>query len=311
MGSALILGVNGQDGYYLVRNLLNRQYSVCGIGRQAEPAFAPEAKEFSYYGADLQDAEALSRILKLVRPTHIFHVAAMHGPDGFLYETEWQQAAQVGLNCVHILLEYMRTESPQTALIYASSKKVFGTDPPMIIDETSPRVSQCLYTIVKNAAQDLIEYYRIQHGLKSTVLYFFNHESLRRSKHYFIPKVVESLVDSLNNPSHLTSVNSLDFYCDWGDADEYTDIAIDIAERGLGQNYVVATGRTWSGRELVDALFSQHGLDYREHIIPKSGELCLETSYSVCLDRLRQTIGRIPERSILDVCEDIYSARSS
>jgi GDPmannose 4,6-dehydratase len=302
---ALVLGVNGQDGSYLAEALCARGHAVIGAGRQDKARWPREG--IAYSQCDIADPDALLGLLRGVAPGIVFHMAAIHGAAGFSYESVWRQAHAVNTLSVQAILEYIRNEKPSCGLVYASSAKAFGPDMPARIDEDSPRRSTCIYTVTKNATRDLIDYYRVRHGVAASVLYLFNHESPRRPKEYFVPRVAGALAAALAGKAP-TSLLSLDFVSDWGDAREYMDIAIDVAEHGLGQDYIVATGQTWTGRDMVRQLFARRGLDYVAHVTetkPVSGPV---SQYRADNARLRAHIGRVPTHSVLDVCEDILRA---
>ena len=120
-------------------------------------------------------------------PDVIFHFAAIHGAAGFNYEAVWPELHQVNTLSVHAVLDYIRAERRGCGLVYASSAKVFGTPPPSRIDESTPRLSTDLYSITKNAAHALIDYYRARHDVRASVLYLFNHESPRRARTISFP----------------------------------------------------------------------------------------------------------------------------
>jgi len=177
MASALILGVNGQDGSYLAECLLTRGFAVLGVGRQAASRWV-EAPGFRYAAIDLADAMALDELLVAEKPDEIYHLAAVHGPAGYPYEAIWQSALAVNLGALHVCLEHIRTRAKLSRLFYASSVKVFGENPPAVIDEETPRVSDCLYGITKNAAFDLVRYYRARYDVWGSVGIFSNHDFL-------------------------------------------------------------------------------------------------------------------------------------
>jgi GDPmannose 4,6-dehydratase len=302
MTRALVLGANGQDGSYLCEILSVRGYDVIGSGRRATARWPVAADNYRYQGCDLADTTALAALLKAVAPDFVFHFAAVHGAQGFDYESVWREAHCVNTLSVHAILEYVRKDRPGCALIYASSAKAFGDPLPAEIDESTPRRSSCIYSITKNAAHALIDYYRARHGVKASVLYLFNHESPRRGPDYFIPRIARAL-EKARTQGGKSEIHSLDFACDWGDAREYMEITADIAERGLGQDYVLATGRTWTGREMVGALFARHGLNHADFLVEKAAP-ATPRSYRASNGRLRQRLGRAPTRDILDVFDD-------
>ena len=304
---AVILGVNGQDGTYLTEHLLARGATVLGLGRQQAPRHLSPQPRFEYLALDVADAPALTAVLNRFRPTHAFHVAAVHGPAGFNYEPVFEQALAVHVGAVHTLLEHARAVAKDLRIVYASSAKVFRPPLPARVTEDSPMSSSCLYSTTKNAARDVISLYRASHGINASILYLFNHESALRGPDYFIPRVCGVLAEALaggHAPSG-KSFKTLDFLCDWGSAREYMEIAASVADAGDAGDFIVATGRTWHGREFVDALFKRHGLDYRDFITAESDASDPGKKFQCVLDRLEQKIGCRPRVGIMEVCDEI------
>lgn len=308
MKLGLVLGVNGQDGSFLAELLISRGYRVLGVDIQNSTVLLPDNSTFTYEKLDLRNATALNKLLKNCRPDVIFHVAAVHGSAGTIYETIWQDMLLVNMGSVQVILEYMRLIAPQAAFVYANSAKVFGPVYPQQISENSPKQSSCLYTVTKIGARDLIAYYRKSYGSRSSNIFLFNHESERRPAGFFISKITAILAEALKNPDYRDSVFTLDFECDWGSAKEYMDIAIDISEKAAGEDFVLGTGSTWNAREFVNILFAKRGLDYRNHVLEENQQMSynsITTSYTVILDKLEDAIFRRPKRIILEVCDDI------
>jgi len=308
MKSALVLGANGQDGSFLVERLLLRGYKVVGIGRQKVSQCMRSESSYTYKRLDLRDAGSLRLLLDKKNFDVIFHVAAVHGSAGTPYEEVWQDMLAVNEGSVQVVLEYLRTRNPSGILIYASSGKVFGPIYPEIISELSPAKSTCLYTITKMGAKELIDYYRSQHKIRVSSLFLFNHESYRRPQSFFVQKVVSILAESIQNSTYHGTVHTLEFACDWGCAEEYMDIAIDISEKAAGEDFVIGSGKTWSARLFVKSLFDSFSLDYRQHIIEQKNidsPVLATAPYHVDTVKLQALVGRTPEKSILQVCDDI------
>lgn len=263
---ALVVGVNGQDGSYLAERLAHIGWQVVGTARQgaARPELAGHLT--AYHPLDLTDTAALQQLLATVRPDAVFHTAAVHGAAGFSYESVWHSAHTVNTVSLHAVLEYARTAGPGVQVVYFSSAKVFGPLDGRVIDEATPRVSTCIYSITKNAGADLVQYYRTAHGVDAGVVWLFNHESARRPPPYFSAQVVQALTRSLRDRDHVAELQSLDFWCDWGHAQEYMTLVADHCDTLRGQDVVLATGQTVWARDVVDELFAQHGLATRDHI---------------------------------------------
>jgi GDPmannose 4,6-dehydratase len=305
---ALVLGSNGQDGSYLVEHLLRRGYSVAGLSRErtartggGHPAWQPVCQ-------DLRQVAQFSDLLMKLRPDVIFHFAAVHGRSGTRYETVWQDMLAVNVEVVHTCLEYLRNQQPAGVLVYAGSSKIFGPPFPPVITEESPRSSTCLYTVTKNAALDLIACYRRDHQVRASVMHFFHHESERRGKEFFIPKLVSALHAALLDRTFRAEFDTLQFHSDWGSASEYTDIAVDIAERSPAKDAIIATGKTVLALVLAQQLFARHGLDSRAHLIERRPGNRTDRPFRVSTDGLADLIGRVPTVSIIDVCESMLAA---
>jgi GDPmannose 4,6-dehydratase len=304
--SALVLGVNGQDGSYLAERLLAGGWRVLGVGRQHESRWLGAAADFSYHALDLSDVSGFSAFLHAEKPEVVFHVAAVHGAAGFVYEDHWQEVHAVNTVCTHAILEYLRRAAPGGVLVYASSSKVFGPALPNLVNETSPRHSGCIYTITKNSSTDLIAYYRKVHGVKASVVWTFNHESPRRAGTFFIPQVVEVLARSIIDGDYQGEIGSLGFWCDWGDAAEFMEIFARIAVRAPGSDLLLATGDTLWAEDFADTLFGGYGLSRKKHLRERMAPPAERPpKWQADLSALSAGIGGRPVRTVYDVADDI------
>ena len=176
------------------------------------------------------------------------------------------------------------------------------------MDETTPIKNPCLYSITKNAAFHLIRYYRDHHAMKASVVYLFNHESEFRPSGYFIPKVLGCLAAAKRDPTHVISVSTLDFFCDWGSAEEYMSLIIDIIESAPEVDFVLGTGTATYAKDLVRKIFKQYGLDSGRHLVEENQAINpMNRPYKVNTQKLQQTIGRVPVRDIYETCVDILA----
>lgn len=311
MKNALVIGANGQDGTFLVRHLLRRGYHVTGIDVQPQSRWDLNVKNYSYKFVDLRHYGRLLRLMKSRKPDFIFHVAAVHTSAGGAYENVFDDVLKVNVGSVHEVLEYLRMHK-DGRLIYASSGKVFGFPFPPVIDLNTKIVNQDIYSISKNTAGNLIEYYRKQHGVCGSIVYLFNHESELRPPDFFIPTILRHLSLSLKNKNYMGQVNALDFYCDWGSAKEYADFMIDILINAPEHDFLLATGTSVNAREYVDKLFSLFGLNYNKHITTESIDASMtQKPYNVDLSMLVKHIGRLPQINIIDISKDILDKNFS
>lgn len=295
MSKALVVGCNGQDGTFLCRHLLERGHHVVGVGRQAESRGSYGERAFEYVSMDLSSSTtALSEFLERVRPDLVFHVAAVHSSSGMTqYEPRFAAMLAVNVVSMHAILEYLRTTNPEARALYASSAKVFGAPLPERINERTPRMSACLYAITKNAAGDAIRYYRATHGCKVSQLFLFNHESELRPESFFIPKLARIVASAVLGRPNGESFATLDFYCDWGAASEYMDIAVDALERAPGEDFVLATGRTLHARELVRTVAADHRVDLSDQVAAAASAPS-QPAYQVDVSNLQHKLQRAP-----------------
>ncbi|MGB7599404.1 MAG: GDP-mannose 4,6-dehydratase, partial [Candidatus Sulfotelmatobacter sp.] len=237
-----MLGVNGQDGSYLAEVLIARGYAVTGAARQASSRWVDPTR-FRYTALDVSGVARLDQLLSEVRPDEIYHMAAIHGSAGRAYEADWREALALNVGSVHTCLEHMRRHCPETRLFYPSSVKAFGANPPPVIDEKTPRVSDCLYGITKNAAAELIHYYRARHGIFAAIGYYFNHDSPRRSDSYFLPRLAGRIAAQPGQREDAPEIATLDFWCDWGSSGEFMELTADLLQTDSACDAIFATGR--------------------------------------------------------------------
>jgi len=311
MPRSLILGVNGQDGSYLADALLARGHEVVGVGRDGDSAYVRTEPTFRYVSADLRDTESFAGLVAEVAPDQAFHVAAIHGASGFAYEALWRDMMAVNVMALHVLLEHARMAASAMRIVYAGSSKAFPPPLAGVIDENSVVRATCLYGIGKIAARDLMAHYRAHHGIRSTNLILFNHESPRRPPEYLLPTLARAISASKRDPQHRTVIKTLDFYVDWGAADEFMDIAADIAEKTDEPEFVLGSGTTWHGREAAQHLFAMHGLDAGRHLTETLAPGDPGPSFQVSLDRLEKAIGRRPKKDIGQIVNEMIASESA
>lgn len=305
MPKALVLGVNGQDGSYLAEALLRRGYAVTGIGRQSGSRYVLDRPGFCYEALDLRDASALAAIVRRELPYAAFHVAAVHGAAGSVYETVWRELMAVNTLALHVLLDHARDRQRDMRIVYAGSSKIFPAPLTGTIDETTPYRATCLYGISKIASLELIAYYRRQHGVRASNLILFNHDSPRRPAGFFVPTVAGVIAAAMRDSFAKAEIRTLDFRIDGSAAAELMEIAADIADMAPDCDFVLASGRTWHARDAVAQMFARRGLDYRRHIVETLAPSDPGPMFEVSLDRLVQTVGRRPSKTIIDVVDEI------
>lgn len=306
--TALVIGVNGQDGSYLAEHLKNRNWNVVGFGRQKKPCRVVANYLSEYCSVDITDDAYFRECISKSKPDIIFHTAAIHGPAGFKYEDVWMAAHGVNTLSVQSILEYARTEKTNVQIVYFSSAKAFGNLHGKFINEESPKYSQCIYSITKNSASNLISYYRKSYGINASVIWLFNHESERRSQEYFVIKIVNALKNSLENSEYSTRIGSLDFWCDWGSSSEYMSLLAEACTSIQYEDYILATGQTVWARDIVKELFCRRGLSVENHIKTDKSEIKKYMDFwTASNEKFKLSTGFSPAISGIEVFEDVFT----
>lgn len=310
MKKCLVLGVNGQDGSYVAEELITRGYKVYGIGRQKESKWVKDSDRFSYIPLNLCDIDAYNVVLKEISPDIICHFAATHGSAGFIYEAHWQENLTVNSIITQATLEFQRVSRPDSYLYYLSSSKAFADIQLGLIDENTTRTGSCLYSIAKNLSTDLIYYYRNKHSLHACVFWTFNHESPRRGDTFFIPSIVRVLAHALKGQANQLSVNTLDFWCDWGGAREYMSIIADLVQKNCITDMIIATGQPIYARNFVEKLFAHFQLNANDYILSaeKIDRSSLEP-VTADISRLKKELNIKPIVTIQEICFEILEEK--
>ncbi len=268
---AFITGINGQDGNYLSRYLLELGYEVHGIIRRNS---VPEHQESridnisnkikTYYG-DVTDVGCLNMLLKKIQPDEIYNLAAQsHVRISFDIP---QYTAQVNALGALNVLEAYKENYPKAKYYQASSSEMFGNnvDSDNFQRLATPMKPISPYGISKLFAFNMTNMYRTSHGLHACNGILFNHESPMRGSNFVTTKVIKTAVQIKFGQKNELILGNLDAKRDWGHSKDYVVAMHKIINHNIPRNFIVATGQTRSIRELCDIVFSHFGLNYLDY----------------------------------------------
>ena len=275
---ALITGITGQDGSYLAELLLAKGYEVHGIIRRAS-SFNTEridhlyedphefgARIFLHYG-ELVDATVLREILETVRPDEIYNLGAQSHVRVSFDEPEYT-ADVVGLGTLR-LLESVRSLvarlGKEIRIYQAGSSEMFGAAPPPQ-DEQTPFHPRSPYGVSKLAAHWYAVNYREAYGLFVCNGILFNHESPRRGETFVTRKITRAVGRISKGLQDTLYLGNLEAKRDWGFAGDYVEAMWLMLQKDRPDDYVVATGESFSVRHFLEAAFELAGLDWRRHV---------------------------------------------
>jgi len=269
---ALVTGTLGQDAPYLAKLLLDKGYKVYGlIRRYSNPNysnldFLGITKSINLIEGDLSDESSLYNIIKTIKPDEIYNLAAM----SFVRASFDQPKLTTEINSLGVLylLNAIKTFSPTTKIYQASTSEMFGSsndggyqDENTIFHPRSP------YGVSKLYAYWMCVNYREAYGIFASNGILFNHESPIRGINFITRKVSDGVARIKLGLADSISLGNLDSKRDWGFAGDYVEAMYLMLQQDKADDYVVATGESHSGREMVQYAFECIGItDWEKYV---------------------------------------------
>ena len=270
---ALITGVTGQDGAYLAQLLLGKGYAVTGIVRRSSHAgvFDHRLKWLGILGevelvdGNLLDLSGLIRIVQACRPDEVYNLAAQS-----FVTSSWAQpllTGQVtGLGAAH-MLECLRSVAPEARYYQASTSEMFGLIQEERQSETTPFYPRSPYGVAKLYAHWLTINYRESFGLHASNGILFNHESPLRGVEFVTRKVTDAVARIKLGKQTELRLGNIDAKRDWGHARDYVEAMWLMLQQEAPDDFVIATGRTTTVRDMCRIAFEHVGLSMDDHLI--------------------------------------------
>lgn len=270
MKSALITGITGQDGAYLAKLLLSQGYQVYGLlARRATPTtwrlqFLGIENEVALIDGDLTDLSSIIRAINTAKPSEIYNL----GAQSFV-GTSWQQAItttqSTGLGVLHVL-EAIRQTDPAIRFYQASSSEMFGLVREPIQSEATPFYPRSPYGVAKLFGHWMTVNYRESYSMFACSGILFNHESPIRGIEFVTRKVTDAVAKIKLGKQKELRLGNIDAKRDWGFAGDYVEAMWLMLQQNQADDYVVATGRTTTVRDMCKIAFEYVGLNYEEHV---------------------------------------------
>ena len=260
MKKALITGITGQDGPYLAEFLIKKGYEVHGMVRRSstfnrkniEHIFnTKEIYSHKLHYGDMTDVDSILRILREVEPDEIYNLAAQsHVRVSFDIPFYTAQSDAIG---VLNLVEAVKNLGLKSKIYQASTSELFSGDPKEAPqNEKTPFKPKSPYGVAKLYGYEIARIYRESYGMFIVNGILFNHESPRRGDNFVTRKVTVGLNEIKASLRDRILLGNLDAHRDWGYAPEYMEAAWKMLQRKTPEDFVIATGKTHSIRELVE-----------------------------------------------------------
>jgi len=270
--TALITGILGQDGGYLAKLLLEKDYKVYGlIRRYTNPNF--ENLEYlgiedkiDYVSADMTDEASLLNVIKNIAPDEVYNLAAQS-----FVGASWDQAkltTEINALGVLFILNAIRYFSPMTKFYQASTSEMFGNSSlDGIQTEETPFHPRSPYAISKLYAHWMTVNFKESYGMFCASGILFNHESPIRGKEFVTRKISDGVARIKLGLSSEIRLGNLESKRDWGFAGDYVEAMWLILQQEKPDNYLISTGETHSIKDFLDIAFDRVGIkDWKKYV---------------------------------------------
>ncbi len=257
---ALVTGITGQDGSYLAELLLEKGYEVHGLIRRSslfntarirhlfeEPT--EEGRRLHLHYADMTDASTLARLVRTIEPAEIYNLAAQSHVRVSFDMPEFTGDV-VGLGTLR-LLEAIRETGLETRFYQASSSELYGLTKEVPQSETTPFYPRSPYAVAKLYAYWATVNYREAYDLFACNGILFNHESPRRGETFVTRKITRGLSQIISGERKKIFLGNLDAKRDWGYAKDYVKGMWKMLQVEEPDDFVLATGKTYSVRDFL------------------------------------------------------------
>lgn len=270
MKKALITGITGQDGAYLAKSLLDKNYKVFGTFRRASSPNFWRLQNLEIFSkvhlipADLLDMGSLMEAVKISDPNEVYNMAAVS-----YVSTAFEQPvgnAEITGTAVTKLLEAIRFFNPKIKFYQASSSEMYGNSGTRFQNEKTSFSPASPYASAKLYAHWITDVYRRAYGMFTVSGILFNHESPLRGIEFVSRKITNGVAKiSLGLEKNLV-LGNLEAKRDWGYAPEYMEAIQLMMQNKEPNSYVVATSESHTVKEFVRLAFEEVGLNWKKYV---------------------------------------------
>ena len=256
---ALIFGVTGQDGSYLSRLLLSKNYQVHGVKRRSSSLNTKrvddiyedihDAKNFFLHYGDLTDGQSINQLINKIKPTEIYNLAAQsHVAVSFELPEYTMMTNALGTLKI---LEAIININPKIRFYQAGTSEMFGASPPPQSEKT-PFYPRSPYAVSKLSAHWMTINYREAYNIYACNGILFNHESPVRGETFVTQKIIKGLINIKKGKQKKLYLGNLYAKRDWGHAEDYVKAMWLMLQHKKPQDFVIATGIQYTVKEFIN-----------------------------------------------------------
>ena len=312
MPTAFITGITGQDGSFLAEQLLDRGWRVVGLVRRSASRNLWRLNgvlgKVELVDGDLLDLGSMIDAIRQCRPDHVYNLAAQS-----FVATSWRQPLLTGdvtgLGAAR-LLEAVRIAWPEARVYQAGSSEMFGTSTDGLQNEDTSFHPRSPYGVAKVYAHHLAVNYRESHGMFVVAGILFNHESERRGPEFVTRKIAQAVAAIRSGAQDALMLGDISVRRDWGFAGDYTRAMTAMLSQDVPQDFVIATGESWSVEDFARRAFAVAELDMDAYLRHDPALLRPADIPVLCGDssRAREALGWAPSVSFDQLVERMVTS---
>ena len=256
MKKALITGVSGQDGAYLAKFLLNKNYKVIGTTKSLTRINKWRLKKLNiekkiiYTQLNLHNKKSIDKVFKKFKFDEFYNFAG-HSFVATSFKNALNTANNTGIGVVRIL-ENIRKKKNKIKFYQATSSEIFGGSKTIYQNEKSSYNPKNPYAISKLFAHLITGNYREYYNIFAVSGILFNHESPLRGEEFLTKKIAKGLIKIINGKQKFIEVGNLDSKRDWGYAKEFVEVMWKMMQQKKPEDFVISFGKAYSVKYFID-----------------------------------------------------------
>ena len=270
MKTAIIFGVSGQDGAFLSDLLLKKNYRIIGVSRNIhETSFDKLNKlnirnKIELVSSPIHEYKRVLQLINDYEPDEIYNLAGQSSV-ALSFEMPFETFESISIANLN-LLEAIRILKMPVKLYNAGSSDCFGNTNGTAATENTPLKPRSPYGVAKSAAYWQVANYREAYNIFACTGILFNHESHLRPKRFVTRKIVSTACRISKGSREKLLLGNISIERDWGWAPEYVEAMWLILQQEKPDDYIIATGKSYTLEYFISAVFKSLNMDWRDHV---------------------------------------------
>ena len=302
-----MLGCDGQDGAFICKSLIQKDYEVVGVSRSPNPRSINHEKlgiekEIIRKTSDVNDINKIDEYIESYQPNEIYNLAAQSSV-GRSFNKPVETIEGI-INGTLNLLETCKKRYFEGRIFFAGSSEMFGHTAEGA-DIHHPHKPLSPYAIGKQSSYNLVKFYRETYKLKCVTGVLFNHESNLRSNSFVTQKIINAAKKISIGKINKLKLGNINIIRDWGWAPEYVEAMQLITNAKELKDYVICTGEANTLEKLIDIVFNYFNLDWKRHI-EIDHDLCRPNEIEKSYGKPKQLLDELGWQATIKLEEIIY-----